>query len=146
MHDVLEALETAAWAEAEGIATEDQLALLQGDKRGWQAALERILDATEDDYDEVQLRVQGPERAQVVADFERQLALLDAAYDRLVPPPPPPAPKEAIAPEVVDGVSTPPGAVELQASWTSGKVVVWAGGPEATPATHEELLSSTLGS
>jgi hypothetical protein len=142
MHDVIETLEAAAWAEAEGIATEDQLALLAADKRGWQHALERLLDQTEDDYDDVQ-RLQGPERDQVIADFEGQLARLDAAYDRLVPPPPPPPPTErpvaAAAATIVDGITTPHGEVQLQASWAAGKVVVWAAGPGAAPADNDGL-------
>ncbi|HUP85417.1 MAG TPA: DEAD/DEAH box helicase [Acidimicrobiales bacterium] len=138
MIDVIEALEAAAWAEAEGIATEDQLALLEGDKRGWRRALERLLDQTEDDYDEV-LRLRGEERDQVIADFEGQLARLDAAYDRLVPPPPPPPPTVPVIAEIPGGVATPVGEVQLQASWTSGRVVVWAAGPGADPADNDGL-------
>ena len=138
MHDVIEALEAAAWAEAEGIATEDQLSLLEGDKRGWRRALERLLDQTEDDYEAV-LRLQGEEREQVIADFEGQLARLDAAYDRLVPPPPPPPPPVPVIHEIPGGVFTPVGEVQLQASWTSGKVVVWAAGPGAEPADNDGL-------
>ena len=48
--------------------------------------LERLIDDTEDRLDAVR-SLQGPERAQVVADFEAELAQLEAAYDLLTRPP-----------------------------------------------------------
>ena len=61
-------LETAVYAMAEGIATRDQIALLEADTRAWRLMLERLIDDTEDQLEDVR-RIQGPERDQVVADF-----------------------------------------------------------------------------
>ena len=62
-------LEDAAWAAAEGIATNEQLQLLDADPIGWRRALERLLDDTEDQLEDVR-QLTGPERDQVVADFD----------------------------------------------------------------------------
>ena len=77
------AFERAAWAAAEGVATEAQLELLQADTAAWKLALQRLLDDTEDALEAVQGTLSGAERLQVVADFEAELDLLESAYDRL---------------------------------------------------------------
>ena len=59
-----------------------QLALLEADPAGWRRTLERLLDDAEDQLDAVR-QLEGPERDQVVADFEAELARLEAAYDLL---------------------------------------------------------------
>jgi hypothetical protein len=69
MQDATRALEDAAWAAAEGTATQDQLARLEADPKGWRRTLERLLDDVEDQLDDVR-HLSGPERDQVVADFE----------------------------------------------------------------------------
>ena len=72
----------------------------------------------------------GPERDQVVADFEAELARLEAAYDLLTHVPDPLA---------VIAAADPAGEVRLQASWAAGKVVVWAAGPGTAPGDNDEL-------
>src|SRR6266540_5069809 len=120
-------LEAAVWAVAEGTASDDQRALLEADRRGSLRTVERMLDETADRLDAVR-RLTGPEREQVVADFEEELAGLEAAY------------------EILTGASgnghtgsDPIGEVRLQASWSGGRVVVWAAGPRTVPATNDEL-------
>ena len=54
----------------------------RGRPAAWRLTLERLLDETEDNLDAVR-QLQGPERDQVVADFEEELARLEAAYDLL---------------------------------------------------------------
>ncbi len=130
MDQATRALETAVWSAVDGIATEEQLALLEADAPGWRRTLERLLDDTEDNLEAVR-RMEGPERAQVVADLEAELARLEAAYDRLTTSEDP-ASAVLVAPD-------PIGEVRLQASWSGGEVVVWAGGPDAPPAGHDEL-------
>src|SRR5205823_502286 len=83
MDDATRVLETAVWAAAEGIATAEQLALLEREPARWRLTLERLLDDTEDNLDSVR-RLASPEREQVVADFEEDLARLEAAYDLLL--------------------------------------------------------------
>ena len=148
-------LEAAVWAEAEGTATEDQLTLLRGDKAAWKAALERLLDDIEEQREAAAAELAGDVRDQVLADFDDELDRLEDAYDRLVPPPPkaatpPPPPKPAVVAKAptpppklrdYDGpvVADPPREVRLQAAWSGGKVVVWAGGPDAHPADNDGL-------
>lgn len=130
MDDATRALEAATWAAVEGIATEEQLALLDGDPRGWRTALEHLLDETEQSLESVQA-LTGSERDQVVADFEDELSRLEAAYELLMGSDDPLA--------VVLPVADPLGEVRLQASWVSGEVVLWAAGPMTAPATNDEL-------
>ena len=125
-------LEAAAWAAAAGTASADQLAVLEADTNRWCRALEDLLEETEDQLDAVR-RLTGPERAQVVADFEGELARLEAAYDLLT--------KVGDSTSAVAAIAAadPVGEVRLQASWGAGKVVVWAAGPGVAPATADEL-------
>ena len=118
------------WAAAEGTASVDELTALRADTQRWRVTLERLADETEERLDVVR-QLTGPERDHVVADFEGELARLEAAYDQLVAAPDPTAPT-AMA-------GDPPGEVRLQASWSAGHVVVWAAGPGAAPATNDEL-------
>jgi superfamily II DNA or RNA helicase len=129
MEDATRAVELAAWAAAEGVATDDQLALLQADTTAWRRALERLLDDTEDALESVR-DLQGPERAQVVADFETELAVLEAAYDRLT---------GAADPSLAVAIVDPADEVRLQASWVGGQVVVWAAGAHTAPADNDQL-------
>ena len=128
MPDISEELIAAAWAAADGSASPDQLQLLEADPSRWRHTLEQLLDDTEERLAAVR-RLGGAERAQVVADFEAELDLLDAAYDRLV------GPEEPVAGIVAE----PAGEVRLQASWADGRIVVWAGGPGTAPDSADEL-------
>ncbi|MET0726968.1 MAG: DEAD/DEAH box helicase [Acidimicrobiales bacterium] len=122
-------LETAVYAMAEGIATREQIALLEADTRAWRLMLERLIDDTDDRLDAVR-RIQGPERDQVVADFMQEMARLEASYDLLTRVPDPLS--------VIAGAD-PGGEVRLQASWEAGKIVVWGAGPGTSPETNDEL-------
>jgi hypothetical protein len=130
MDEATRALEAAAWAAVDGIATPEQLTLLESDAPAWRRVLERLLDAAEDHLDAV-IERGGPERDQVVADLEAELDRLEAAYDRLTGATDPSA-AVLVAPD-------PIGEVRLQASWSAGEIVVWAAGPDAPPADHDEL-------
>ena len=78
MDQATRALEAAAWAAVDGIASDDELALLESDAPGWRRALERLLDDTEDNLDRVR-GVERPELDQVVADIEGEFERLEAA-------------------------------------------------------------------
>ena len=135
MNEATRAMEAAAWAAADGIATTDQLALLEADAPGWRRALERLLDDTEDNLDAVR-GLSGPERDQVVADFEDELERLELAYDLLTG-----------AADVADAVlvaADPAGEVRLQASWSADEVVVWAGGPRRPRRPTNDELADRL--
>ena len=129
MFDSSQAFEDAAWAAADGRATPEQLALLEANRTGWLDILEDLLEDLDDRLDVVRA-IEGPERVQVVADFEAELAQLEAAYDLLIKTDDPLA---AIA------AADPVGEVRLQASWVAGQIVVWAAGPGTQPADANEL-------
>jgi hypothetical protein len=129
MDDDARTLETAAWAAAEGIATAGQLALLEADPKSWRSTLERLLGETEDALEAVR-GLAGDERDQVVLDFEEELARLESAYELFT---------RAPGATVIQVAADPAGEVRLQASWSGGKVIVWAAGPETPPASNDEL-------
>jgi SNF2-related domain/SNF2 Helicase protein/Helicase conserved C-terminal domain len=130
MDEATRALEAAAWAAVDGIATSEQLRLLESDAPAWRRVLERLLDQTEDNLESVR-RLEGPGREQVVADLESELDRLEVAYDRLTSAGDPTA--------AIMVAADPGGEVRLQASWSAGEVVVWAAGPDTAPASHDEL-------
>ncbi len=130
MDEATRATESAAWAAVDGIATNEQLALLEADAPGWRRALERMLDDTEENLDAVR-DLSGPERDQVVSDLEAELERLELAYDRLT--------GASDAADAVLVAPDPVGEVRLQASWSANEVVVWAGGPDTVPASHDGL-------
>jgi hypothetical protein len=130
MDEATRALEAAAWAAVDGIATSEQLRLLESDAPAWRRVLERLLDQTEDNLESVR-RLEGPGREQVVADLEAELDRLEVAYDRLTSAADPTA--------AIVVAADPRGEVRLQASWSAGEVVVWAAGPDTAPANHDEL-------
>src|SRR5690349_2613922 len=131
MTDPSRALESAAWAAAEGIASSDQRALLEADPVAWRLTLERLMDETEDALDSVS-GIEGPERAQVVGDFEAELDRLEAAWELLTV-------GATTGGAVLIPTADPTGEVRLQASWAGGNVVVWAGGPDVTASTNDDL-------
>ncbi|MEZ5181877.1 MAG: SNF2 helicase-associated domain-containing protein [Acidimicrobiales bacterium] len=129
MSDTLQAFEAAAWAAADGSATPEQLALLEAEPRRWLDAVEDLLEDVEDRLESVR-QLPGPERTQVVADFEAELAQLEAAYDLL---------NKTDDPIAAIAAADPAGEVRLQASWAHGQIVVWAAGPDTAPASADEL-------
>jgi hypothetical protein len=125
------ALEAAAWAAAEGIASAEQRAMLEADPVAWRLMLERLMDETEDNLDAVS-SLEGPERAQVVGDIEAELERLEAAYDLLL------ASTGNGAPVLIP-TADPTGEIRLQASWAAGSIVVWAGGPDLVAHQNADL-------
>jgi superfamily II DNA or RNA helicase len=130
MNEATRAMEAAAWAAVDGIATTEQLALLEADAPGWRRALERMLDDTEDNLDAAKA-ITTVERDQAVSDLEAELERLELAYDRLT--------GAAAVSDAIVVAPDPVGEVRLQASWSANEVVVWAGGPDAVPADHDGL-------
>jgi superfamily II DNA or RNA helicase len=122
-------------AEIDGRAGDDEIATLFAEARRWRAALFARLDEAVDGLDRAK-RIQGPERSQVVMDFESVCDELDAALDRLdhregrKPAPPKDA---AVEVERVEA--------RLQASWSPSRVVVWFGGSDEVMSNRGELES-----
>jgi superfamily II DNA or RNA helicase len=130
MDDATRSLHAAVWAAVDGVATAPQLALLEADPQAHRFALERLLDEVEDGLHAAK-QLEGLERSQVTADFESELARLEAAYDRLTRP--------AGAVGALAVAADPVGEVRLQASWSGGRIVAWAAGPDSAPEKAEQL-------
>ncbi len=81
MDDAREAFEAAVWAAAEGRASDEQRALLEAAPGEHLRLLERLIDDVDDQLDAAR-SLRGRERALVVADFESELAHLEAAVRR----------------------------------------------------------------
>ncbi|MGZ4680998.1 MAG: hypothetical protein ACXV8G_00880, partial [Acidimicrobiales bacterium] len=97
-------------AEAAGEASAADRALLEAHKDLWRDTLERLLDETEDGLDSVR-NLTGPERDQVVADFEQERDRLATALARLIGVPAPGAGPKAT------GALLP--VSRLQVSWSA---------------------------
>ncbi|MCB1270425.1 MAG: DEAD/DEAH box helicase [Microthrixaceae bacterium] len=121
-------------AEIDGMATEEDIERLFAEAARWRRALFDRLHEAEAGVERAK-RIDGPERAQVVMDFESIADEVDAALDRLdlregreLPEPEDPEPE------------TPSGEPMLQASWSPSRVVFWVGGPDSVVGRRKELL------
>jgi superfamily II DNA or RNA helicase len=120
-------------AEIDGRASEEDIATLFAEARRWRTALFERLDEADDALERAK-RIEGPERAQVVMDFESICDEVDAALDRL-------ARREGREPTEADDVTdeVEPVAPLLQASWSPGRVVVWFGGSDEVHSERADL-------
>jgi hypothetical protein len=136
-------LEAAIWSISEGRGSDDELALLRADERMSLSLLDRLIMDAEADLASVR-NLTGEERDQVVADFTDTLDGLRSTAARLRPPPPPAAATRSSFPDDDIPISSEPwepGEVQLQASWSSGQVVVWAAGRGAPAEGNDELAT-----
>ncbi|HSB87187.1 MAG TPA: SNF2-related protein [Ilumatobacteraceae bacterium] len=132
---------TAIWSISEGHGSDDELALLRADQRASLSMLDRLINETEADL-EVVRNLEGDERDQVVADFTDTLHGLRATAARLRGQPipaPPVAELEELYAATADHEE--PAEVQLQASWSAGQIVVWAGARGADPETNDQLAT-----
>ena len=132
-----DAFEALVDAEISQRADEAQVAALVAEAKRWRWSLEDRLDSALDDLDAVR-RIQGPERAQVVADFEAICDEIEDALDRLdrrEGREPPARGGASPARKVVEG----PVEATIQASWMPGRIVVWHGGTDAVVSDTAEL-------
>jgi superfamily II DNA or RNA helicase len=119
---------------AAGEATDAELELLRADPDAWRETLLDLLAETDDALTKVRA-LTGPERDQVVADFESERASLSRALRRLT--------GEGDDP---DDDPLAPGKIRLQLSWFGGRVVAWAAGDGTISGDADELadlLAST---
>ena len=114
-------VERAAWGDASAA----ELALLAANERDWQRVLVNHLHDTDEYLERFRSR-RSPDDQQVITDLEHEQRMLEIALDRLL----------GIEPE--PGEPTP-GINVLQLSWVTGRLVAWLGGPDAPPATVEQL-------
>src|SRR3954451_3231851 len=135
-------LEAAIWSISEGRGSDDELAILRADERKSLTLLDRLIFDAEEDLESVR-NLKGEERDQVVADFTDTLHGLQSTAARLRPPPAAPVLDLSHADEHLGLTSEPwePEEVLLQASWSDGQVVVWAGGRGSPPDTNDALAT-----
>ncbi|MDH3681241.1 MAG: DEAD/DEAH box helicase [Acidimicrobiia bacterium] len=119
----------------DGFADAGQIELLRANQRAWVAALLRLYDDADQALDDVSRRVKGRERALVVADFEAELARIDAMLTELVGP----APSNKAPDKPPSEAAASSGNAQLQLSWIPGHVVAWSAGHNATPEPTEVL-------
>ena len=127
--------------EAAGEAKPEQVELLRAEEDRWRDLLEDLIIEAERGLTAAQ-SITGPERDQVIADFEGRRRSFRSSLARLTGEPDPVldaarealglAPAERHDPTIL-------GVRALQVSWSPGRVVIWAAGPEAVPAGYDEL-------
>ncbi|MBU6329008.1 MAG: DEAD/DEAH box helicase [Acidobacteria bacterium] len=117
-------VEAAAWGEA---GPED-LAVLAAHEEAWRRVLIARLYETDESLERVRA-LRRPDDQQIITDLEHEQRMLEVALDRLL----------GIEPEPGE---LPPGVNLLQLSWVTGRIVAWLGGPDAPPATVEQLRAA----
>ncbi len=120
-------LESAIWRIADGRGDDDDSALLRDGGATSLSLLARLIGEAEDGLAAAR-DLPGDEREYVLADFTDTVRSLRTTAELLRP---------AVAAEP----ERPPDDVVLQASWSAGTIVVWAGGRGATPASNDELAT-----
>jgi SNF2-related domain/SNF2 Helicase protein/Helicase conserved C-terminal domain len=133
-------LESAIWSIVDGLGTDDDLAVVDTDARSSLVVLDDLIGDTESDLASVRT-LPGDERDQVVADFTRILTALRRLAARFRPET---VPTRGPGPDLHATPASPPVILEpeeprLQASWSAGHVVVWAGGRGAAPEPEGAL-------
>src|SRR5215211_4923568 len=131
-------LESAIWSIADGHGTDDDRALLRASPATSLILLDRLIQDAQDGLASVRT-LAGDERDQVVGDFVETIKGLRATAEAL---------RDGGAASAADrrplhsgGDRRPQDPVALQASWSEGQIVVWAGGRGATPESNEGLAN-----
>src|SRR6476660_4272711 len=131
-------------AEADGVATADEMAALEADRPAWRAALQRLLLESEEHLAAAR-NLRGEERDQVLADAQfdrRRFAMAWARfhgeeyveeYERPAQQQPKQQQQRGGQPQREEAVFEP-GVTQLQLSWEPGRVVAWGGGNNAATA------------
>ncbi|WP_370324012.1 DEAD/DEAH box helicase [Euzebya sp.] len=130
----------------DGLATDDDLAVLESHTQEWISALRYLLKKADQALEHVRSTVHGPERPLVLEDFESHRSQVAAALAELADEPPPPPPgasadrqAEAADDDQDDTDDEPVGDTALQLSWDEDQLVVWAAGNGAATAEADEL-------
>ena len=117
-----------AQAELDGLASDEDLALLAGDTAGWVEALEGLLRVAERRFAEVRASTHGPERRLVLEDFggerDRVAARLEALRGSDED-----EPDDEVEEEEQPRERT--GTAKLQLSWGEDRLIAWSGGQDA---------------
>ncbi|MFV0524403.1 MAG: DEAD/DEAH box helicase [Acidimicrobiales bacterium] len=123
----------------DGIASDEDVHLLEADRQSWTAALFRLYDEAAAALEAVTQQVKGPERSVVLADFEADVSRIDEVLNELV------GPAETRNEEPRAGRPAEPapetGDANLQLSWIPGRVVAWSAGHNAPPESADEVAT-----
>src|SRR5262245_64340671 len=133
-------------AEADGVATAEELAVLEADRPGWRASLQRLLLESEEHLAAAR-NLRGEERDQVLADAQvdhRRFAMAWARFhgEEYVEEPDRPQRQQQQRggqPQREEAVFEP-GVTQLQLSWEPGRVVAWGGGNNAAAAPAKQVV------
>ncbi len=123
--------------EADGDADEQITTELSTDRLRWRNVLIDMIETAEDRLHSVR-RLKGPQRNQIIIDFEGELNLLTDAYRRAT----------GTAFDIGDtdnqadafAPDKPPEPTVLQLSWASGRVIAWAAGAYNQPENTEQVM------
>ena len=113
-------------------ATTDEVEELRSNESALIDSLFRLLDQAEDKFDRAKREFSGAQRSVVLQDLDSECFRIDDAITALIGSPKSTPPKSK--PEVETGV------VQLQLSWTEGRLVAWAAGLNAEPESYEQVL------
>ncbi len=125
-------LDRAVQAHLDQRATDEQLGLLRADEKAWIDSLWRHLDKSDARLERARRDERGPLRATILADLDAECFRIDDVLTDLSGPPPDQKPKPAQIAEV--------GTVQLQLSWSEGRLIAWAAGLNTEAETHAELI------
>jgi superfamily II DNA or RNA helicase len=133
--------------EASGDAKPEQLEVLHAEPEVWRDLLEQLIIDTERGLTAVEA-LTGPERDQVVADFDSRRLALRSSLARLTGEPDPVLDAQRAASGLAPIEMNDPsilGVRALQTSWSPGHVVIWAAGPEVAAAGYDDLRAMLEG-
>ncbi len=134
-------IEERARLEADGTAAPAILAELKSDPIRWRNVLTDMIENAEDTLQSIR-RIKGPQRNQIITDFENEFRSLTDAFERATGEVYNAEEIDEEVPLIPDNAVTEP--VALQLSWTSGKVIAWASGAFNEPESSEQLLSRLI--
>lgn len=118
-----------ARTELDGLAGDEEVALLRADEAGWAEALEGLLRLADRDLAHVRATVHGPERRLVLDDFGGERDRIAARLEQL---------RGTTVEEVDDDPGDTAredeprtGTAQLQLSWGEDRLIAWGGGLDA---------------
>ncbi|HAF68400.1 MAG TPA: hypothetical protein DCL16_04680, partial [Acidimicrobiaceae bacterium] len=127
--------------EADGTAPATVIAELESDPVRWRNVLTDMIEDAEDVLQSIR-RIKGPQRNQIMTDFEGEFSLLTDAFERATGDAYLTEEAEEETAVVPDNVAIEP--IALQLSWNSGKVVAWAAGSYNQSESAEDILARLL--
>ncbi len=149
-----EDLRELAQAHLDGVASEQDLELLEVDRDGWAEALRWLRRDVQRTLQRLEREVSGPERSLVLGDFTDERDRIDDALTELTgrdpraaasaPPGPAGSDDPAVEVDVADepapiaDTPTPP---RLQLSWQRGDLVAWSAGFGSDPEPVEAVTA-----